>query len=158
MRIGVISDTHGNLYMAQKAIKQMGKIDLLLHAGDHYQDALLLEQELTIPVKSVKGNCDYGADAEGEKIIELAEIGVKIFLTHGHKYGVKSGLNRLFYRGLELGADIIIFGHTHIPFYQQEGKMHLLNPGSLALPIFGKDPTYALIEYDNILKIMIKKI
>ena len=32
------------------------------------------------------------------------------------------------------GADILIFGHTHIPYLEKEEDVILLNPGSLALP------------------------
>ena len=49
---------------------------------------------------------------EDEKIIEVC--GKKIFITHGHFYGVKEGMQRLLYRGLELKVDIALYGHTHI--------------------------------------------
>ena len=39
----------------------------------------------------------------------------KLFVTHGHAYGVKSGLGRLAERAKTLGADVVLYGHTHIP-------------------------------------------
>ncbi|SMB89420.1 hypothetical protein SAMN00017405_0612 [Desulfonispora thiosulfatigenes DSM 11270] len=146
MRIGVISDTHRALDLARKVIKDMGNIDLLIHAGDHYQDAMKLGEEFNIEVKNVVGNCDYLDEGNSEELINICEGKIKIFLVHGHQYKVKMGLQNLYYRGLELGADIIIFGHTHIPLVVKEGDIKILNPGSIGFPRGNQGVTYGLIE------------
>ena len=101
MRIGVISDTHRNLHLAREAIRAMGKIDLLIHAGDHYSDAIELAEEFGLEVKSVIGNCDFPGEGNAEELISINDGEFKIFVVHGHQYGVKSGLEKLYYRGLE---------------------------------------------------------
>lgn len=154
LRIGVVSDTHKDLSLAKIAIKDMGKVDLLLHAGDHYKDALILAQEFKVETKAVIGNCDYALSNPAEDIFELA--GYKFLLTHGHQYGVKTKLDRLYYKGLELGVDIVVFGHTHVPLNVVEGNIQLLNPGSLSLPRGNSKPSYAIIECYPELKIEIE--
>lgn len=146
MRIGVISDTHRDLSLAREALEAMGNIDLLIHAGDHYQDALKLAEEFNLEVKNVVGNCDHHSEGKGEELISLQNGKIKILVVHGHQYGVKLGLDKLYYRGLELEADIIIFGHTHIPLLIEEGDLTILNPGSIGLPRGSGEATYALIE------------
>jgi len=51
-------------------------------------------------------------------------------MTHGHRYDVKSDHTALYNMGQLVGADILLFGHTHIPHYEQVSAMHVLNPGS----------------------------
>ncbi|WP_432663167.1 metallophosphoesterase [Wukongibacter baidiensis] len=146
MRIGVISDTHGDLVSAESAIKAMGDIDLLLHAGDTYRDAELLKEMLDIDVIAVKGNTDFDYEADLEKIISLD--GKRIFLTHGHQYNVKYSLDRLYYKALETDCDIVVFGHSHMPLNVKEKDIIFLNPGSVSRPRGGSRPSYAIINID----------
>lgn len=144
MKIGIISDTHGDLLSAEKAIKAMGDIDLLLHAGDTYRDAILLEETLDIDVIAVKGNTDFDCEASSETIISIE--GKRIFLTHGHKYNVKYSLDRLYYKALETNSNIIIFGHSHIPIHAKENDIIFINPGSPSSPRDGSKPSYAIMN------------
>ena len=79
----------------------------------------------------VAGNCDYLPLPE-ETVVETE--GLKILLTHGHRYGVKSDLLSLSLR--------VFYGHTHIPEVTERSGVTLVNPGSLSYPAFGQ-PTYA---------------
>ena len=60
--------------------------------------------------------------------------GYRIYLTHGHLFGVKHSLARLYQRALDLGAAIVIYGHTHISHQEQIGNILFLNPGSITWP------------------------
>lgn len=88
---------------------------------------------------AVKGNCDYLPLPE-ETVTEVE--GVKILLTHGHRYGVKTDLLSLALRAEELGCCLVFFGHTHTAEIVEHGAVTLVNPGSLTHPSFGT-PTYA---------------
>ena len=88
---------------------------------------------------AVKGNCDYLPLPE-ETVTEVE--GVKILLTHGHRYGVKTDLLSLVLRAEELGCRLVFFGHTHTAEIVEHGAVTLVNPGSLTHPSFGT-PTYA---------------
>ena len=81
MRIGVVSDTHGSLSTAIKLIREMGELDLLLHAGDYYRDAAALAREFNLPVRAVVGNCDLAAKGPVEEYIELAGWRISMLST-----------------------------------------------------------------------------
>ena len=139
-RIIVFSDTHKNIEPCIKLIENIKDIDMIIHAGDHWSDARELEGIFPdIPVKYVKGNCDF-ALAPLEELIETE--GKKIFVTHGHLYNAKSSLYHLFCAGKEEKADIVVFGHTHMPLTTYEDGVYFLNPGSCS----GYKPSYGFID------------
>ena len=129
MRILVVSDSHGNEEMLFKAHKQAGIIDVLIHTGDGEQDTRLLEESLGEKVLRVAGNCDHTSDAPRELMVTLA--GKRILIVHGDRYLVKNGLEQLMAQGKATGADVILFGHTHIALAEQRDGIQLLNPGTL---------------------------
>lgn len=156
MRIAVVSDTHGYLERATSVLKAIRNIDLLLHAGDHYRDAFTLAQAFSAPVKGVVGNCDRGAFGPEEEFFEIA--GHKIFLTHGHFYGVKRECNRLVYQAQKLGADLVVFGHTHQATCFSVGETRFLNPGTAGLAGPRGELTGAIIEVGSKIEICIVRV
>lgn len=133
IKILVVSDTHGQIEHAVECIRREGPFDRMIHLGDQVEDAIRLANWLEIEqLDFCAGNCDYPSEGVGEKVITVD--GVTIFLTHGHKYGVKFTLNRLFYRAEEVGAKIALYGHTHQRRMVEEKGVTLFNPGSLSLP------------------------
>ena len=89
-------------------------------------------------IVAVRGNCDFYAyfgDAPAQKLETLYLSGYKISATHGDLYGAKYGLGGLIKLGLDTGADIVLFGHTHLPLEKYvsdyERPMYLFNPGSI---------------------------
>lgn len=147
MIIGILSDSHGDLELAEEAVSRMGGVDLLLHAGDYYHDALYLGERCGLPVRGVVGNCDRGVNGPQEELLELE--GWRIYLTHGHLYGVKGGLLRLHFRARELGARIAVFGHTHVAQQEQVDGITLLNPGSIARSRLGDRGSFAMLELNE---------
>lgn len=146
MLIAVVSDTHRMskyINLAKGAIK---KADILIHLGDNIEDVEMLEKGFDGEVYAVAGNCDYTSKYPKEGIIEVN--GKKIFFTHGDLYGVKSSINNIYYRGRELEADIVLFGHTHQQMVEKEHGMILMNPGSISLPRF-KGRCVGFINIDN---------
>lgn len=63
---------------------------------------------------------------------------IKILFSHGHTFGVKYSLDRIYYKAKEIGAKIVLFGHTHCRYYSYEDGVHILNPGSASCPRDGK--------------------
>lgn len=124
MTILVFSDSHGNIYNMCKLIDEFVP-DIVIHLGDYARDAELLKHKHVI---SVYGNCDY--NRETPKCILLEIEGKRCMLTHGHKYGVKSGLKDLIREATLNGADIVLYGHTHKQYYAMHGDMVILNPGA----------------------------
>ena len=106
MLIAVISDSHGNRISIDKVKKRISSADVLLFLGDGEGDLREITEEFKGEVYAVRGNCDMRGLYPEERLIELQ--GKKIFMCHGHRYGVKYGYNSIFYRGKEVGADIVV--------------------------------------------------
>ena len=81
-------------------------------------------------------------------------------MCHGHKYGVKYGYNSIYYRGKEVRADIVLFGHSHLPIIEEYDGLTLMNPGSISHGMGRVDKTLGYIELfdDNEAKIYIKEV
>ena len=144
MRVGVISDTHGDRAILREAVLSAGSVGHWLHAGDIYKDAIFLAQISDAPVTAVAGNCDLGGGPFPEEE-RLAINGVNIWLTHGHRHNVKRTIQDLIWRGRQCGAAIVVFGHTHLPYKAWHDGALLFNPGSLRYPR-GEWPTFGVID------------
>lgn len=149
MKIVVVSDTHGMVGNVIKLINKLDDVDLIIHLGDYLKDAIEIADKLDVKCVYVKGNCDIfsSGKVEEEKILEIE--GRKLLLTHGHKYNVKYGLDRLYYKVKELEVDIVLFGHSHISINEQYDNILFLNPGSTTYPKGGTKESVALLTIDN---------
>ena len=145
MRIAVTADTHGDPGSIIKCWKKL-KPDLILFAGDFYKDGQSICRELKIPGHIVAGNCD-SAGRRQETIVELPAG--RILLVHGHQYGVKKDLQRIYYRGRELAVNVVVFGHTHQALCELVDGLWLVNPGSPSRPRSGSTGTFVLIVADE---------
>lgn len=148
-RVLVVSDTHGRHDNLEKIVQRLKPIDLLLHLGDVQGGEYFVSQIGGCASYIVKGNCDwYETGLMSEYVLPLENH--KIFMTHGHRYGVNYGVDTLKMAARERGADIALFGHTHEPYLEQTDDVTVLNPGSLSLPrqTNGKC-SYAMIEIDR---------
>ena len=139
----VLSDTHGVFFPVRKALLQAGKVDYIFHLGDYAGDTVFIKKITDAKVAGVRGNCDFNSAEKKEKLIVINQK--KIFLTHGHKYGVKYSLQRLRIRASEIGADVCLYGHTHIGAIDFMDSIFFMNPGSISEPR-GNKPTYGILE------------
>lgn len=74
----------------------------------------------------------------------------RVFMTHGHYYYVGSGIEDLKREALARGADVAMFGHTHIPLIEYGDGIVVMNPGSISYPRQeGKRPSYILMDIDK---------
>lgn len=139
MKCLVFSDSHGNEYNISKALSMHRDADVVFFLGDGLSDA----ESVAAPDSkrmwiAVKGNCDFRSYFLGREVSKTEEIileGKKIVLTHGDLYGVKYGNEKIKSLAHSRKADIVLFGHTHVPHeeYSDEcGPIYLFNPGSIA--------------------------
>ncbi len=147
MKLVVFSDSHGQTDEMRLVLTNEKDVDMVLHTGDFGMDLdfVMKSMKSKIPYKRVRGNCDYSSPAP-ESLLFEAE-GVKILMHHGSGLGVKRSLNKIDYYARQQGADIMIFGHSHLPLIKNMGDLYLLNPGSIGWPK-GAGRTYAVIEID----------
>lgn len=146
MRIVIFSDTHGSINNALTTVKKFGKFDAMIHAGDHYIDAINIASHLKIPFYAVVGNCDTPHTGPEELII--THNGCKIYITHGHLYQTKNTLQPLVYRAREINANVVVFGHTHVPLNIRKDDILLFNPGSTTRPPSGFKPAFGILTVD----------
>lgn len=132
MVIGVISDTHRYNWVIEEAVKNMGDVDIIIHLGDNVQDVEEIAKYFKGRIINVRGNCDLSKSAPVE-LVEMIE-GKKFLITHGHRYDVKNTLIRLKLKAMEIGADVVLFGHTHASGIACEDGIWFVNPGSPAVP------------------------
>ncbi len=141
MKILVLSDSHGDVE-ALIAAYTREQPDLTIHLGDLAADAEALQQAFPdLKLCGVKGNCDYMS--RRPTLARLDMEGKRILYTHGHAVHVKNGYSTLLIAAKEAKADVVLFGHTHIPVETEYEGMVLLNPGSCGK---GGRRTYGLLE------------
>lgn len=132
MRLGLISDTHAPRFwkaMPPRVAAALRGVDLILHAGDVCRPGVLAELATVAPVRAVLGNNDdldvaaWGAPTS----LSLDLEGLSIAMVHdgGPAYGRLARLRQRF-----PDADVVVFGHSHIPLHQQMRGLHIINPGS----------------------------
>lgn len=136
LRILIMSDSHGRNENVELAIAQVreeiGEFQMLIHLGD-VGDARELESLAGVPCYIVRGNTDYDAKLLNANVIEAG--GHRIFATHGHLYQVDMRLDLLRFAALENDCDIAMYGHTHVPYLEEDpDDITILNPGSISKP------------------------
>jgi len=141
MKIAVFSDSHGSLEPMVSAVKRF-QPERIIHLGDYARDAGALSRRFPdIPLDAVRGNCDL--PGSGPETLSVTLGGVPVFLTHGHRYGVKTDLLPLLNAAHFSGAALALFGHTHQALDRQFSGIRLLNPGSCGQ---GSAPSFALLD------------
>ena len=148
MKVLIVSDTHGRREEIREIIQREKPVDLLTHLGDILGDGEYIQSLAECPLELVKGNSDRNTDLPRDKEIVLDNH--KLFLTHGHCYGVNTNLDRIYMEGLRRNADVVMFGHTHVPLLLEERMLTILNPGSASDPRQknGK-PSYIVMKWER---------
>ena len=145
MRVLVLADTHiprRAEALPAALFRQVESADVILHAGDVMEPAILDELSGYAPVHAVRGNLDPPEPGLPE-VVELDLCGVRIAMLHdsGRKDGRRRRLARRFPK-----ARVVVFGHSHIPFLEDEEGLMLLNPGSPTDKRRQPEHTFALLE------------
>jgi putative phosphoesterase len=132
MRVVVLSDTHAPRRWRscpERVAEHLRTADLILHAGDVCTPDVLDELSGFAPVQAVLGNNDGPDVAEwgAPEVLEVTLEGVRVAMLHDS--GPASGrLTRMGRRFPE--ADLVVFGHSHIPLMQAGEGLLIFNPGS----------------------------
>jgi putative phosphoesterase len=159
MKVGVLSDTHVPTAAASlpRSVFDIFKgVDLILHAGDIVQLSLLDELRVIAPVEAVAGNMD---EAETQlrlprkKIIPLGRFNAG--LIHG-KY--KIDVQRDMVRNEFDHVDLIVYGHSHTPYWGKVNGIYFLNPGSPTDKRYAPYNSVAILEVGDELTAQIVRI
>lgn len=153
MKCLIFSDSHGCVSYIVKALKLHPDAEVVFFLGDGLSDIEYLRSSYkTVAFLSVRGNCDSRASLFGNSVEKLESVTLmdkRIVYTHGDLYGVKYGDGGLIRLAKERSADVILYGHTHIPresyIPTEEGGFYLFNPGSIGYS-YGSSPTYGIMD------------
>jgi hypothetical protein len=163
--IGVVSDTHvpdrvANLHPGLLPALKTAGVQLILHGGDICNDSVIDQLKSIAPVLAVQGNRDYLFNRKpNQSCLQKNIHGINIGLMHGH-----GGLWRYIYEKFEMffqgyrfsnyhrlavanfpDADIIVYGHTHIPENRLVNGKLIFNPGSAGLGGWSYPASYGVI-------------
>ena len=154
LRIGILSDTHDNLPLVDRAVARLSALspDLVLHAGDFVSPFVIPRlAALPCPCIGVFGNNDgdrglLAARARESGRVEihgsfLARLmdGRSVALLHGHEPGA---VEEIAGTGI---FDLVVHGHTHRPSIAGRGRTLLVNPGEACGYLTGS-ATVAVLE------------
>lgn len=143
----ILSDSHGHTRNLRTALaQQLRAPDYVLFLGDGLRDlGCLALSEKGISLLAVKGNCDsYSYPEPSDPEERLLTVGnVTVCMMHGHTHHVKGGWLPAAAHAARLGADILLFGHTHTPLEEHlpvgtvlggvplEKPLTVFNPGTI---------------------------
>ena len=119
MHVGVVSDTHGLL--RPQVIDAFNGVDLILHAGDIGDPAVLESLSAVAPVFAVRGNNDREAWADDIPETRMVPIGnIRVYMIHDVKEMDKTPSR----------CRVVVAGHSHRPSIEKREGILFLNPGS----------------------------
>lgn len=157
-QVVVVSDTHAPRFWKgcpPALLPALAEADLVLHAGDVCVPGVLDELAALAapaPVVAVLGNNDgpdvgrWSGSPAGGPVPETVELdlgGLRVAMTHDA--GPRTGRDRRMRRRFP-EADLVVFGHSHIPLDEPEGAVHLFNPGSPTDKRRQPTGTYGVLE------------
>lgn len=159
MKIGVLSDTHVPMAAAAlpaRVFELFKGVDLILHAGDIVELSVLDELRAIAPVEAVAGNMDGSVVHQmlpQKKVLSLGRFTAG--LIHG-KY--KIDVQREMIRREFSQVDLIVYGHSHAPFWGKVDGVYFLNPGSPTDKRYAPYNSVAILEAGDELKAEIIRI
>jgi putative phosphoesterase len=147
MKIAVLADTHipkRAKFLPPRALEILQQADKIIHAGDILTQEFLDHLSFIAPVFAVLGNNDLNLELPEKLEFELEHIKFALIHDSGSKLGRPARLRKLFPK-----ADVVIFGHSHIPMNEQHGDLLLFNPGSATDRRRQPQCTMGLIELEK---------
>jgi putative phosphoesterase len=129
VRLAVVADTHSMPHPS--TAKRLAELepDAILHGGDIGDLAVLEALGEVAPVYAVRGNIDtHARDLADVLTIDVGSL--RILLTHIAVYGpkIRSDVARM---AKAEGAQLVVCGHSHVPFIGRDQGLTVFNPGSI---------------------------
>ena len=145
MKILIVSDTHRAHNTLTEVVEHEKPLDMMIHLGDVEGGEYYIDSLVTCPVHMIGGNNDYFTSLPREQEFLIGKY--RTFITHGHKYCVSIGEDMLKNAARQKKADIVMYGHTHVPVVREEDGLVILNPGSISYPRQrGRKPSYIIMN------------
>jgi len=149
----VFSDTHGGI-SALKAVMNWAKdrvppndtISCAAFLGDGISDLGRAAEETGFYCdwKVVSGNNDYRTSAPEAAVFDFCDY--RFFICHGHRHSLYGGYHSLIAAARNSQANVVLYGHTHVPSRKEIDGILLINPGSIGRPRSRAGASFAVIE------------
>ena len=137
IKVGIISDTHGLL--RPPVLEELQSCDYILHGGEDHKPEILDTRRAIAPLYVVRGNNDKEWAEDLPQHLTVTLGGVMFFMVHNKKDVPR-----------DLGdAQVVVFGHSHKYFEQQQEGRLWLNPGSCGRRRFDQEITMATMTIDG---------
>jgi len=151
MTIFVISDSHIPDRLIGLPENFLGKIkegDIILHAGDLVVLDVIKKLEGRAKVYAICGNMDDFEVRDHIPKSRVLQLGAfKIGMSHGS--GPPTGLAERIYSSFREKPDVIVFGHSHIPYNQKICSTLMFNPGSLSGNVMAPSGSYGILHTED---------
>ncbi len=142
----IVSDSHGNISKIDDILRKYeNKFDYFIHLGDRIYDMISFTDVIPRLI-AIRGNIELHNPMHsdlGQNEVSMDIEGMKLFITHGSRYSVESTLVFLKKHAAKLGAQIVLFGHTHMKFLEFQDGILFFNPGALV------DNDYGILEIED---------
>ena len=129
--LALIADTHmprGGRRLPDRCVEEMRAADLIVHAGDFSDAAVLAALRELGPVVAVHGNVDspdLRRELPDSAVFEAAGATIAVVHDAGPAKGRLARMRSRF-----PDADAVVFGHSHMPLLEEEDGFAIFNPGS----------------------------
>ncbi|MES2642691.1 MAG: metallophosphoesterase family protein [Myxococcota bacterium] len=149
-RIVVVADTHGKPHPAIGERLAALRPAAILHAGDIGDLGVLDQLGAYAPVLAVRGNIDGAAPGvPDQRVIDVqggASGTLRILLVHIAVYGprIRAEVARA---AKDVGAALVVCGHSHVPFIGADRGLTVFNPGSIGPRRFSLPIVFGTIEF-----------
>ena len=141
--VGILSDNHSD--WPPHIAESLAGVDAIIHAGDIGPYKLVLQMETIAPTTAVLGNTDGDMPINESAVVTLD--GKKFFVQHiVDPHRLQATLRERLKR---IEPDVVVFGHTHMPFCETLGGVLFLNPGSVTQPRGDYRPSMVRLTIDH---------
>ncbi|HEY4117312.1 MAG TPA: metallophosphoesterase family protein [Byssovorax sp.] len=133
-RIAVVADTHGAPHpRAEELVRELAPI-AILHAGDIGGGDVLTRLAAIAPLYAVRGNIDPRAaetpDAWTVDVTRAGAVVLRVLVFHIAVAGPRLRADAARLARAE-GANLVVCGHSHVPFVGRDHGLVVFNPGSI---------------------------
>lgn len=149
LKLVVVADTHSKPHARAADLIHSQKPDKILHAGDIGELEVIDALNEIAPTIAVRGNIDVRAkDLLDHLTIDLVEDDEKlltILLTHIAVNGPRLRADAVR-RAKTEKANLVICGHSHVPFIGRDRDLSIFNPGSIGPRRFQLPIVFGVLE------------
>ena len=149
LRLAVVADTHSHPHPDSQRHLASLRPDAILHAGDIGDLSVLDDLAEIAPVVAIRGNIDaHAADLPDVIALDLLSGDAPVLtlmLLHIAVYGprLRADAARL---ATDLGADLVVCGHSHVPFAGRDRGLTVFNPGSIGPRRFSLPIVFGVLD------------